>query len=393
MSTASDHELIESVRREIDQEVARLRASGAFPPSFEQRLEDLFAQVVPAGVVERETAEALRHLESLSHLDIEVPTASNIPGGRPVKQVLRRLMAWYLEYLAAQLNRFMASTVRVLRLMEERVAALEAAAPAAESHGGPGGPGVDLDGWAEVVVERLKGSDPLMGPVLHAECGPGVLLARLAAAGIDAYGVDPRADLLDQAVLAVGSAAVPAVAGEEPLVPVAPVGLDARWVDPLDHLRSLDDASLAGLVLSGCVDRFEVGAQRELAGLAATKVAPGGVVLVIGTTPSAWLARRIGVEEEGTVEADLAPGRPLHPRTWAWLLGSEGMGNVEVLAPSRAEAAGPTPGSPGASPPTGGPPGGDLADVGDDLTRFAALLRGPSSFAVVATRPAARHWH
>jgi hypothetical protein len=414
---------MDQVRREIDQEVRRLRASGVFPPSFERRLEDTFAQVVPVGVVERETAEVLRHLEGVSHVDVEVPTASNLPGGSSAKQLLRRVMAWYMEYLAAQLNRFMASTVRALRLLDERVSALEASAPDAQPPIERGTP-VDLDVWADLVVERLSaglagrpgwgsagapgsgsagapgsgsagapgsgsagapasGSAGAPGWVLHAECGTGELLRRLTADGIDAYGIDSRADLLDEAVLAL-----PGAGGEG-------VGLDVRWADPLDHLRALEDDSLGGLVLTGCVDRFEVGAQRELAALIATKLRPGAVVAVLGTTPSAWLARRVGLEGSGPdlVEADLAPGRPLHPETWAWMLSSEGLGDVEVvLAPSPGPGAAQGVGAEVTDVPTetSGTWSGQVSTP--ELARIVAMLSGPTSFAVVATRPAASPW-
>ncbi len=366
-----DHGL-DQVRREIDQEVRRLRSEGAFPPSFERRLEDLFAQVVPVGVVGRETEEALRHLESVSHVDVEVPLASSLPGGSFAKHVLRKAMAWYLDYLATQLNRFMASTVRTVRLLEERVSALEAEAstsrPAALSVAERGS-GVDLAVWAEVVSDRLAG---VPGPVLHAECGAGELLWRLVGVGIDAYGVDPRSDLLDEAVLAR--------TGEGS-------GLDVRWADAADHLRALDDASLGGVVLSGCVDRLEAGAQRELAALAAAKVSFGGAVIVIGATPSAWLARRVGLDGNGPglVEADLAPGRPLHPGTWAWLLGSEGLSNVEVLLAPEAGASAEPASADTAAAPLPSPPDPALA-------RAVAMLSGPASFAVLATRPAVRPW-
>ncbi|MGH9062713.1 MAG: hypothetical protein ACRD0L_01820, partial [Acidimicrobiales bacterium] len=76
------------------------------------------------------------------------------------------------------------------------------------------------------------------------------------------------------------------------------------------------------------------------------------------------------------VEADLAPGRPLHPGTWAWLLGSEGLAGAEVVL---------------------GPPGGALERVPSsddwavalnaDLARVEAVIYPPASFAVVATRP------
>lgn len=400
----ADEGLLARVGKEIEAEVRQLRSRGVFPLSYERRLHDLFAQVVPTGVAEHETDEALRYLESVSHVDIEVPLGSRIPGGSALKHLMRPLMAWYLNYVAMQANRFMGSTVRATRLLAERVTAIEEASPSSRSWALPlaeRGRGVDLEPWTELVLRRVAAGSSdsgAAGPVLHAECGTGGLVRHLVAGGIDAYGVDPCADLLDQSPVA-------------PVVPDAAVdtGLDLRWVAVLDHLWGLEDTGLGGLVLSGCVDRLEVGAQRELAAAAAAKVGFGGVVVVIATTPGAWLARRLGLGEPGesVIEADLAPGRPLYPQTWAWLLASEGLADVEVImGPASAGtdlvvgSGAPSVEADGARPVLGSLSAGadgawavsDPAESGGSrpaLARLAAMISGPASFAVVATRPGA----
>lgn len=354
--------LLAQVRRELDEEVRRLRVSGAFPPSFEHRLDQLFAKVVPAASAEREAQDALDQVERASHVDIEVPLGSRVPGVSLVKRLLRKLMAWYLNYLVQQVNRFTAAAVRALRMLHERVSRLEdeersrhpLAPPPARRKAE-----VDISGWTELVRARLAGA---AGPVLHADCGEGRLLAALVADGLDAYGTDPRAEMLDEAVIA---------------------GLEVRWEEANDHLRGLPDASLAGLVLSGCVDRLDVGAQRELAALAGTKLGAGATVVLLGTTPAAWAAPERSVPggpastESAIVESDLAPGRPLHPGTWCHLLAQEGLAGVEtVMGPSQARLERVT--------------GSDevAAVLNANLARLEEVLYGPVSFAVVGTRAA-----
>src|SRR5690349_21820443 len=100
--------------------------------------------------------------------------------------------------------------------------------------------------------------------------------------------------------------------------------VDVRPEAPNTHLQRVADGSLAGLVLSGCVDRLPLGALVELADLAAAKLAADGVLVVVSANPAAW-ERAVG-----TVAADLSAGRPVHPPTWQHLLGPRGFRDVGV---------------------------------------------------------------
>ena len=91
----------------------------------------------------------LRHaavlLERQAAIDLDVPLPSRIPGVALVKLVLKRLMVWYLRFIANQISAFGQATARfgvvvatrVDRLdadvadLQERVARLEAAAASA----------------------------------------------------------------------------------------------------------------------------------------------------------------------------------------------------------------------------------------------------------------------
>ena len=97
-----------------------------------------------------------------------------------------------------------------------------------------------------------------------------------------------------------------------------------RGDDPLTHLRALPEASLGGLVLSGCVDDRALGEMLEIADRAAAVLAPGGRVVVVSDGPAAW------ARQTDPVVADLAPGRPLHPETWCHLLGERGFRDLRV---------------------------------------------------------------
>jgi hypothetical protein len=206
-------------------------------------------------------------------------------------------------------------------------------------------PSVDPAGWADLAVERLAGAT---GRVLHAEAGAGALLTALVAAGIDAYGVEPRRHLADQAV-----------AG----------GHDVRPDGALAHLRTLPPGALGGLVLSGCVDRLPLSSLLELADLAGSRLAAGGVLVIVGATPNGW-ADAAPVEE-----SDLAPGRPLHAATWQRLLVERGFGSVEVAAGAAGAGLVPVPGD------------GDVAAaLNANLERLGARLFGPAEHAVSAVR-------
>jgi hypothetical protein len=132
---------------------------------------------------------------------------------------------------------------------------------------------------------------------VHADCARGDLCVTLADAGLDVYGVDPR-----------GTAAEAADAR----------GIEVRTTSAAEHLGAVPAGALGGVVLSGCVDREARGAQLALAGLAAHACAPGAPLVLLGTEPGAWDA------SHDPVVVDLAPGRPLHAETWAFVLGRRG---------------------------------------------------------------------
>lgn len=287
---------LHAVVDEIYAEAARRRRSGEIPAGLERELDAAFAKVAPPAAVGDDLAAVIERVERASFIDVDVPTASNRPGVAPVKQVLRKSMAWYLRYVAQQVSGLGSAVTRGLSLVDAKLVALEEATPGADPRvraellAVP--PAVVPPGFHPVLVEAAA-AGPDGGRVLHTECGEGSLVLALLAAGVAAYGVDPRRELL-------GGAARRAA--------------DVRAEAALPHVRSLPDANLAGVVLSGVTDTAPVGVQVALADEVVRLVRPGGCVAVLVTDPSTW----------PPVVQDLAPGRPLQAATWEHLLTSRG---------------------------------------------------------------------
>jgi hypothetical protein len=196
-------------------------------------------------------------------------------------------------------------SVEALRFLALRVQALEESAarrraPLASPESLV--PPPSLQEWLEPVTELVRSAP---GPVLHAECGDGRLVERLRSAGLGALGVEPRGALAFEA--------------SRRQVPVEITGARA-------YLASADRGSLGAIVLSGIVDRAPVEDLVELVGMAVERLAPGGVLVVIGSDPQAPLAGWPAVAR------DLLAGRPLHPDTWRLLMVRAGLVGVGPVA-------------------------------------------------------------
>lgn len=338
---------LDEVVREIEDEVRTRRASGAFPSGLERDLDLVFARFAPPAANGDDLDAVLAAADRASFIDIDVPTGSNIPGMAPVKRGLRKLMAWYLGYLAHQVSEFATSSVASLKLMGARVKVLESVTPGASAAVLDEARRVSsvarVAPFEDVIAGLLAGT---AGRVLVADFGDGAFLRRLVEDGVDAYGIDPHPELAEAA---------------------ATSGLEARVGEALAHLRGVDEAALGALVLCGCVDRLPLASLLELTDLAVGALSDGGWLTVVGTTPSAWLGSK------DPVEADLAPGRPLHAATWMTLLERRGVLDVECHDGPPSVALEPVV--------------GENADVlNANLACIAETIFGPASFAVTGVR-------
>jgi O-antigen chain-terminating methyltransferase len=258
---------------------------------------------------------------------------------RPAKLVLRKLMRWYVEPLAADQRAFNDAALKLVdelseeadrlhdrlerleeraRLadeLEERVVRLErrpagasvtvAAQPAAAAVPDYFAFEARMRGTSAEIRERQR---PYVedfrdaAPVLDVGCGRGEFVGLLAEAGVEARGVDADADMVAFA------------RGE---------GLDVVQADALEHLDGLEDATLGGVFAAQLVEHLPPPALLRLLELAARKLRPGGLLVAETINPLSPLALR-------NYFADLTHAQPLVPETLALLARHAGFARVET---------------------------------------------------------------
>lgn len=276
-----------TVMAEIEEEAHRRRAE--LPARLERELDELFLEHAPVGNRQGDMSAALRMVDAAVFIDPVVPVASQRPAGAVVKKGLRSLNLWYIGFVTHQVSKFATAVSRSLHLVDGQLQELRRLVP-------PPSPvpvvaaGDARSWWRGLALEALGAAS---GRVLHAACGDGWLVRALQDRGVDAYGVDPRIDAVEQAQLE---------------------GADLRAEETLAHLRAVEPFSLAGAVLSGVVGGMGAGERTELVALLEDRLHRDGVLVLHSLTPAAWL------DEGAPVEADLAPGRPLRATTWVHVL-------------------------------------------------------------------------
>src|SRR5712691_8857796 len=239
-------------------------------------------------------------------------TAEREAGGGPkgfAKRLLRKLMRWYVEPLAADQRAFNDSLLklvdalseradatasareqaeRLVRELEERLARLErrgvasgvaapvtvAAQPAAAAVPDYFAFESRMRGSVESIRERQRGYvDDFRGaaPVLDVGCGRGELLSLLRDAGLEARGIDADADMVAYA------------RGE---------GLDVEQADLVDYLEGLPDRSLGGLFMGQVVEHLPAAVLVRVLELASRKLRGGGILVAETINPLSPLALR-----------------------------------------------------------------------------------------------------
>ena len=289
---------VEQVMAEIAEEVRLRRASGDLPPKLERELDELFLAHSPVAGRGGDLGDALRMVDAATFIDPVVPVESERAAGMFVKKSMRSLLLWYMGWVTHQVSQSASAVSRALHIVDERLGELERRV---EAQRVPGSAVVELPGqhrpdawWVEPAVGAVVKAP---GRILHVACGDGWLVRRIVAAGGDAYGVDPRPQIVDRAELDA---------------------VDLRGESVEDHLRAVAAAGLGAVVLSGIVDGMAAGERDHLLNLIASRLAPGGTLVVHSATRQAWEA------ESAPAEADLSPGHPLRADSWCRLLEQEG---------------------------------------------------------------------
>jgi SAM-dependent methyltransferase len=293
-------EYLTKVMAEIDAEVRHRRASGDLPAGLERELDELFLEFSPVGLQGKaRLRENLALVDSAAYVDIAVPVESDKKAGAYIKRLIRKSLGWYIGFIVQQVVKFAWAVSRLLHLVVDHVEDLESTVEALRIPELPAAavPVTDpgMSWWADLTLAAVSAAT---GRVLHAECGNGSLVGLLIANGVDAYGVDP-----DQAMIE----------------PAIERGLDVRAEAALEHLDVVAEEALAGIVLSGSIQWLHPNQRDRLIGLAASRLAVDGILVLHSATPESW--RR----STSPLVADLAPGHPLHPDTWTHVLAASGL--------------------------------------------------------------------
>jgi len=256
-----------------------------------------------------------------------------------VKRVLRKLMRWYVEPLAADQRVYNDSVLKLVDALSERADDAAAARERAErlvreleerlarlERRGPSAPGAPVTVAAQpsaaavpdyfAFESRMRGSvESVRGrqrhyvedfrdqaPVLDIGCGRGELVALLGEAGIEARGVDADADMVAYA------------RGD---------GLEVEQADAVAYLEALGDGSLGGIFMGQVVEHLPPAILVRVFELAAAKLRPGGLLVAETINPLSPLALR-------NYFADLTHTQPLVPETLELVARQAGFADSEI---------------------------------------------------------------
>ncbi len=100
-------------------------AEADFPSSTVQRIRAAAARLAASEFRPDDLRHGALLLERQATIDLQVPTASRVPGVSLVKRVLKKLMIWYLRFLGHQISAFGQATARFGVTVANRVDALD----------------------------------------------------------------------------------------------------------------------------------------------------------------------------------------------------------------------------------------------------------------------------
>ena len=111
---------------EVVDAAAALEAGEDFPRDRMARIRAAAGRLAASEFRPDDLRHAALLLERQATLDLEVPTASRVPGVALLKRTLKTLMIWYLRFLGHQLTSFGQATARFGVTVANRVDGLEA---------------------------------------------------------------------------------------------------------------------------------------------------------------------------------------------------------------------------------------------------------------------------
>jgi hypothetical protein len=112
---------------EVVAEAGRLAAEPGFPAAYLARVRTAAARLAVTEGDRDDVRSAALLLEQQAVIDVEVPVASRTLPQRLVKQVVRKLVGWYVRFLGHQVGILGQATARFALVVAERLDRIEAA--------------------------------------------------------------------------------------------------------------------------------------------------------------------------------------------------------------------------------------------------------------------------
>ena len=122
LPTAATETLVDEVRAEAD----RLAAEPDFPAAYLARVRVAAARLEVTEDDQDDVRSAALRLEQQAVIDVEAPVASRTLLQRLVKQVVRRLVGWYVRFLGQQVGILGQAAARLGFVVAERLDRMEA---------------------------------------------------------------------------------------------------------------------------------------------------------------------------------------------------------------------------------------------------------------------------
>lgn len=155
----------------------------------------------------------------------------------------------------------------------------------------------------EVYLPYFQGADQ-KAPVLDLGCGRGEFLELMAERGLPARGLDLNPEMVAQC---------------------KERGLTVVEADAVEHLRSLPDASLGGIMAAQLIEHLPLDALMELVSLAAAKLRDGAPFVAETVNPACLTTF------SGAFYLDLTHQKPIHPEAARFLWRWAGLREVEIV--------------------------------------------------------------
>jgi len=388
---------LDSVVADLRARIEQRRLAGEYPDGLEATLDDHFDRLVgvrprSSPALHDELQGVLTELGKVGFSRARIDPSSRIPGGRLVHRFMTRALSRQINGVLTQVEQQTVLVTRAVAVLGEIAATMgdefdtrvlqqldDLQVRMAEQARDVNGleakvsetreriPGCAVDAWygEDHFTAFFRGSsDDLRSryidlakefigcdPVVDLGFGRGEFMELLTELGVEVRGVEPDPQLVTSA------------RGR---------GLDVEQGLAVEYLRSLEPASLGGIVMIQVIEHLSPQQVIDFVALAAEKVRPGGKVVLETINPASLYtyARAFWVDPDHV--------RPVHPNFLEFLFREAEFARLSI------EYRSPVPETEALLRLAGDDPQTNL--LNENFQRVGALLFGSQDYAVIATR-------